>query len=243
MLAVQVDVGNYSKPVTENRRDVIGVDLGVKHLAVLSTGEKVEGPKALVQATKKLVRLSRNLSRKVKKSNNRYKAKQKLARLHLRIADVRKDAMNKLTTRLLRENETVVVEDLNVQSMGKLRSLSRRVADQAFGEFRRQLTYKAPIFGAKLVVASRWFPSSKMCSACGKVKAELLLSQREYVCDWCGFVGDRDINAAMNLEKLGQAMPEVMPVDKKALAMSQDKVKPSRRKQESRSEHLCTLKG
>lgn len=244
LLSVQVDVGaKYTKTHAADRALVVGVDLGVKHLATLSTGEKIEGPKALGKSLKRLRLLQKSVSRKIKGSNNRRKAKDKVARIHIRAVDVRKDALHKLTTRLCRENQAVVVEDLDVKEMVQCRNLSRRVSDQGFYEFRRQLTYKAEIYGSKLVVADRWFPSSKRCFSCGKVKALLLLSEREYCCDFCGAKEDRDVNAARNLEQLGWATADVKPADKGALAGSQDSVKQLWMKQESRGEHLCAPKG
>lgn len=183
---------------------IVGVDLGIKALATLSTGEVIAGPKPLRRKLKKLARLQRWTSRKMPGSQNRKKAAMKVARCYRRITNLRQDALHKLTTMLCRENQTVVIEDLNVRGMQKLRSLSRAVSDMGFHEFRRQLTYKAELYSTTLVIADRWYPSSKTCSCCGVVKADLTLADRIYDCPRCGVQIDRDLNAALNLRTLGQ---------------------------------------
>ena len=176
----------------------VGVDLGVSALATLSTGETVTGPKPLRKLQKALRRCSRGLSRKAKGSANRTKAKRKLARLHYRIACQRKDALHKLTTALVQRFGVVVVEDLHVKGMVQNRRLARAISDIGFGMFRQMLKYKAAAAGITIHLAERWFPSSKLCSQCGAVYEALPLSQRVYTCS-CGFVADRDLNAALNL--------------------------------------------
>ena len=178
-------------------KGVVGVDLGVKTLATLSTGEVEEGPKAHKRLLGRIKRLSRSLCRKKKGSANRAKAKTKLASMHQRIANVRKDNLHKLTTKLATEFETIGIEDLNVKGMVKNHCLARAVSDAGFFEFRRQLEYKAAMTGAKVVVVSRWFPSSKTCSVCGEIH-DMPLSQRLMSCS-CGNTMDRDLNAAINL--------------------------------------------
>jgi putative transposase len=193
------------KPVTSIASDnqaAVGVDLGLSHFAVLSTGEKISGPKPHKVLLSRLKRLSRSLSRKQKKSNNRRKARIKLARLHCRISHIRRDAQHQLTTRLVNDYDIIGIENLHVKGMLKNRRLSRSVADMGFYEFKRQLEYKALSNSKKLVVADRWFASSKICSHCGE-KAEIMsLSVREWQCASCFTCHDRDINAAKNLEKL-----------------------------------------
>ena len=183
-------------------KDVVGVDLGVSVLATLSTGETVAGPKPHKALLGRLKRLSRSLSRKQKGSANRAKAKRKLARLHARIASIRLDALHKLTTDLARRFHTIGIEDLNVRGMVKNRHLARSIADMGFAEFRRQLQYKATMHGGLVVVADRFYPSSKTCSACGHVLAALPLSVRAWTCPECGARHDRDINAAINLKNM-----------------------------------------
>lgn len=236
-IAIQVDVGDLHKPRIAD--GTVGVDLGVKALAVVSTGEVIDGPKALRRSMRRLRCLGRAHSRKVKNSSNRAKSAMRLARCHERVTNARRDATHKLTTRLCRENAVVVIEDLNVAGMVKNHCLARSVSDASFGEVRRQMTYKSIIYGTRLVVASRWFPSSKTCSSCGAVKTKLSLGEREYVCDLCGVVVDRDLNAALNLQMLGRASPDVMPVDGSALARRCRRVQPARMKQELTDAHVC----
>nr|WP_238363276.1 IS607 family element RNA-guided endonuclease TnpB [Actinopolymorpha pittospori] len=190
----------------------IGVDLGIKTLATLSEGPPVENPRHYIQAQQKLARLSRRVSRRrgpdrrigQAASKRWQRANAQRNRVHHRVADQRRDAMHKLTTRLASTYATVVVEDLNITGMLSNRKLARHIADAGFGEFRRQLEYKAERFGG-LIVADRWFPSSKTCSGCGTVKAKLLLSERDYVCNTCDLIMDRDKNAARNLAALAVA--------------------------------------
>jgi putative transposase len=196
-VSVTVEVA-HQVPVRENQA-VGGVDLGVKALATMSDGGAVEGPKALRSNLKKLRRLSRSLSRKVKGSANRRKAKAKIARLHTRISNIRKDGLHKLTTELVNRFAVIGIEDLNVKGMMANGKLSRAVADMGFHEFRRQLGYKAAMAGTRIVVADRWSPSSKTCSDSGHVVPTLPLSVRDWVCPACGSVHDRDRNAAINL--------------------------------------------
>ena len=166
--SITIDADEFPLPEAENQ-GAVGVDLGVSALATLSTGEKVEGPRALRSLLGRLRRLSRALPRKVKGSRNRHKAKIKLARLHERIANVRRDSLHQLTTSITRRFHTIGIEDLHVKGMLANARLSRAIADMGFGEFRRQLKYKASWRTAQLVVADRWFPSSKQCSGCGHV--------------------------------------------------------------------------
>ncbi|GAA5021184.1 hypothetical protein GCM10023317_64470 [Actinopolymorpha pittospori] len=191
----------------------IGVDLGIKTLATISEGPPVENPRHYIQAQQKLARLSRRVSRRrgpdrrsgQAASKRWQRANAQRNRVHHHVADQRRDAIHKLTTRLASTYATVVVEDLNVTGMMSNRRLARHVADAGFGEFRRQLEYKAERFGSRVIVADRWFPSSKTCSGCGAVKAKLLLSERDYVCKTCDLIMDRDANAARNLVALAVA--------------------------------------
>lgn len=201
-VSITVDTpDNLHLPKTENQ-GAVGVDLGVSTLATLSTGESIAGPKAYKASLSKLKRLSRGLSRKQKGSENRKKAKHKLARLHARISNIRNDALHKLTSCLTRRFHTIGIEDLNVQGMVKNRRLSQAISDMGFFEFRRQMEYKAAMRDGVVVVADRWFASSKTCSACAHKLNELPLLAREWVCPACGSVHDRDINAAINLKNL-----------------------------------------
>ena len=200
--SITVDTDPNHLPPAENQ-GIVGVDLGVSTLATLSTGEKVVAVKPHKALLSRLQRLSRSLSRKVKGSANRHKAKQKLAKLHARIANIRRDSLHQLTTDLTRRFHTIGIEDLNVSGMVKNRHLSRAISDRGFFEFRRQLEYKAAMRGGVVVVADRFFASSKTCSApgCGHKVDKLPLSVREWTCSVCGASHDRDVNAARNLQE------------------------------------------
>ena len=197
-VSITVDTEDPPKHKAENQ-GIVGVDLGVSALATLSTGEIITGPKPHKALLDRLRRLSRSLSRKQKGSRNRQKAKAKLARLHARIANIRLDALHKLTTEITRRFHTIGIEDLNVRGMMANRHLARSIADMSFHEFRRQLEYKAERRGGLVVVADRWFPSSKTCSACGSAQEAMPLSVRQWICPDCGARHDRDLNAARNL--------------------------------------------
>jgi putative transposase len=204
-VSIAVDTPNTSHLPQAENQGAVGVDLGVKALATLSTGETIPGPKPHKALLGRLRRLSRSLSRKQKGSANRAKAKAKLSRLHARIANIRADALHKLTTSLTRRFHTIGIEDLNVRGMVKNRRLARSIMDMGFFEFKRQLEYKAAMRGGVVVVADRFFASSKTCSACGHKLDDLPLSVREWKCPACGTVHDRDVNAAKNLLAYGLA--------------------------------------
>lgn len=198
-VSITVDTPDNLRSAKAENQGAVGVDLGVSALATLSTGEVVTGPKAHKTLLSRLKRQSRGLSRKEKGSANRKKAKMKLARLHARVSHIRRNALHQLTTTLTSRHHTIVIEDLNVKGMVKNRHLSRAVSDMGFFEFRRQLEYKAEQRGGMIVVAFRWYPSSKTCSGCGYKVEVLPLSVREWTCQACGAVHDRDLNAAKNL--------------------------------------------
>lgn len=187
----------------------VGVDLGVKNLATLSDGTVIPNPRALGARLRALRKAQQALSRKVMGSARREKAKERVARLHARVADVRADAINKATTLIARNYSVVCIEDLHVAGMVKNRHLARSLSDAALGEFRRQLEYKTARNGAVLRVVDRWYRSSKTCSGCGRVKAKLSLAERTFNCDACGLSIDRDLNAAINIQVAGSA-PETL---------------------------------
>jgi putative transposase len=190
-------------PASNGKTSVVGVDVGVRHLAVLSTDEPPapnSGP--LEHSLRKLRRLNRELARRKPGSRRRNQSRRRLARRHARAANLRRDALHKLTTALAVEHGTVVVEHLNVAGMVRNRRLARAISDSGIGELRRLLTYKTAWYGSRLVVADRFFPSSKTCSGCGWVKGKLTLAERTFRCEACGQVIDRDLNAARNLAKL-----------------------------------------
>jgi putative transposase len=190
----------------------VGVDLGVKTLLVGADdqGNLIEfpGTRPLRASLRKLRRASRAHSRKQKTSASSRKSAARLARIHAKVQRVREDALHKATTALARRYETVVVEDLNVAGMTRNRRLARAVCDQGFGQARRMLAYKTQWNGGTLIVADRFYPSSKTCSACGTVKAKLSLAERTFRCERCGYTADRDANAARNLLKLAASGAE-----------------------------------
>lgn len=184
----------------------VGVDAGLTSLVTLSTGEKITNLRHEKRDRAKLARAQRNLARKQKCSANREKARLEVARVHARIIDRRRDNLHKVTTRLVRDNQTVVIEDLNVRGMVKNRRLSRAISDAAWSDLRSMLEYKCAWYGRDLVVIDRWFPSSKTCSDCGKLTDSVPLNVRDWRCQGCGARHDRDINAARNILAAGLAV-------------------------------------
>ena len=183
----------------------VGIDAGITCLATLSTGEKITNPRHERKDRERLAKAQRELSGKAKGSKNRERARRKVARIHARIADRRRDFLHKLTTRLVRENQTVVIEDLSVRTMVKNHTLARAISDAAWTEMRTMLEYKCLWYGRELVVIDRWFPSSKLCSACATVREKMPLNVRTWRCE-CGAAHDRDVNAARNILAAGLAV-------------------------------------
>ncbi|WP_440098429.1 RNA-guided endonuclease InsQ/TnpB family protein [Streptosporangium sp. H16] len=184
----------------------IGVDLGVKDLAVLSSGERIANPRHLKHRAKSLARYQRRMARKQRGSNNRTKAKTKVARAHAKVRNARADFLHRASARLVRDYDLIMIEDLAVKNMVRNRCLARVISDCGWGEFRRQLEYKTAKHGRHLIVIDRWYPSSKTCSACGHLLAELSLNTRTWQCPSCGTRHDRDVNAAKNILAAGQAV-------------------------------------
>src|SRR5260370_15259433 len=182
----------HLKPVEQT----IGADLGLKDFVVLSTGEKVGNPKFFHKDEKKLAKTQRRLAKKKKDSKNCAKARQKVARIYVRIADRRRDFLHKLSTRLIRENQTICVESLAVKNMIKNHKLAKAISDVGWSEFVRQLEYKAEWYGRTLVKIDKWYPSSKRCFACGHMLDSLTLDIRHWTCPECCVAHDRAINAA-----------------------------------------------
>ncbi|MFD4643789.1 RNA-guided endonuclease InsQ/TnpB family protein [Lentzea sp. NPDC058436] len=211
-ILVETGVDRYP-PVTS----AVGVDVGLSALVTLSTGEKIANPRHEKKLQQRLAKAQRALVAKQKGSANRRRARRKVARLAVRIADQRRDLLHKLSTRLVRENQAIVIEDLNVRGMLRSRSLAAAISDASWSELRRMLTYKAAWYGREVITIDRWFPSSKTCSTCGQLVGDLPLSVRTWTCP-CGAVHDRDVNAAKNILAAGLAV-----------AACGDGVRPSRR--------------
>lgn len=191
-------------PATDS---AVGIDAGLDHLVTLSTGEKIANPRHERRDRARLAKAQRQPARKARGDGaNRAKARRKVAKIHARITDRRRDHLHKLTTRLVRENQTLVIEDLTVRNMVTNRSLARAISDAAWRELRMMLEYKAAWYGRNLVVVDRFFPSSRLCSTCGAVQHRMPLSVRTWTCGSCGAAHDRDVNAARNLLAAGLAV-------------------------------------
>lgn len=199
-VSVGVEIDNLPKLNAKTHKSV-GIDLGITDLATLSDSTKIQAPKPLKNKLKKLQRLSKQLSRKQKGSNNREKAKTKLSRLHYKISCIRKDFLHKLTTNLVKQFDVICIENLNVKGMIKNRKLARSINDLGFYEFKRQLIYKANMQGKTVKEVDRFYPSSKTCSSCGFVMAKenLTLATRLWTCPNCKASHDRDVNASLNI--------------------------------------------
>ena len=198
-VSVQVE---QDQTVPDNTGPVVGVDLGVKTLATLSDGTVIPNPRPLKRRLKQVKRLHKAVTRKQKGSNNRKKAARKLGKQYRHVANQRANTLHQVTTRLAKTKAVIVIEDLHVAGMLKNDHLAQAIADVGFAEFRRQLTYKAAWYGSRVVVVSRWEPTSKRCSACGWLDADLTLADRVFCCEACGLTVDRNLNAAINLARL-----------------------------------------
>src|SRR3989440_8459924 len=184
----------------------VGLDLGLKSMVITSDGHTYGNPTFFAQDEKKLAQAQRRPAKKQKGSQNRRKAQLKVARIHARIADRRRDYQHKLSTEIIRENQVVCVESLHVKNMVKNHTLAKAISDVGWGEFVRQLEYKAEWYGRTLVRIDKWYPSSKRCFDCGHILDSLTLDVREWTCPECGVVHDRDINAAKNVLAAGLAV-------------------------------------
>lgn len=202
-----LQVEEPDKEILPSTGPALGIDVGLKHLAVCSDGTVFDNPRPLKKAQRRLRRQQRELSRRQKGSKNREKARHRVAKTHARIANIRRDAIHKLTHHVTAKVKpsVIVLEDLNVAGMMKNHCLAGAIADASLAEIRRQIQYKAQWYGIDVVMAGRFYPSSKTCSACGSVKPLLRLSDRTFVCEKCGTIIDRDLNAAINLMQLSTA--------------------------------------
>ena len=228
-VSLLVEVNIEPLPKSPNQ---VGLDLGITSLVTLSTGEKVANPRGFRAKYRKLRKAQKALSRKQEGSTGRYKARLRVARVHAEIADARKDMLHKLTTRLVRENQAIAVEDLAVKNMVRNHSLAQAISDASWPELVRQLTYKCEWYGRQLVKIDRWFPSSKRCGNCGRVVDKLPLTIREWQCPACETKHDRDVNAAVNVLAAGLAVSvcgaTVRPEQSKSVKAGATKQKPLR---------------
>ena len=186
-----------------DNEQAVGIDLGIATFATLDTGEKINAPKPLKKRLKRLKKAQRNLSRKQKGSKRREKARKRVAKIHAKIKDTRTDFLHKLSTRIVRENQTIILEDLNTSGMVKNRKLSRAISDLGWRSFRDMLSAKSDKYGRNFRIISRWEPTSQRCSCCGNIGGKKALNIREWECLFCGTFHDRDVNAAVNIKVAG----------------------------------------
>jgi len=215
---VAIAVNTEITPQPPKTKGVVGVDLGISTLATMSDGRKFQHSSRREKLEKQAKRLQKSVSRKQKGSASRRKAVVRLARKHHELTNLRNDLLHKVTTGLVRDYETIVIEDLNVKGMVKNHHLARSISRQGWAEFRCQLEYKTKMHCRNLLVADRFYPSTKTCSACGFVNRKVVLGVESWICPWCGAAHDRDFNASTNLSKLRVGNPNVKPVEMEALA-------------------------
>lgn len=212
-VSINIDIPNYKKNRCYDNK--IGIDLGIKDFLITSNGDKFSNPKFTKKYENKLAKEQKRLSKKLIGSNNRKKQIIKVQKIHYKISNSRKDILHKISTKLVRENQSINLENLNISGMMKNRKLSKSIQDSSWGEFIRQLEYKSEIYGTTLLKVNRFFASSKTCNECGYIYKELKLSERSWKCPECNTIHDRDINAAKNiLNYIPKAVGKFKPVEK-----------------------------
>jgi len=197
-------IENIIEPIKSPINNIIGIDIGIKDFMVCSNGQVFDNLKLKYKNEKMLVKLHRQLSKKINGSKNKNKQRIKLAKFHEKLNNIKINYIHNITSQLVRENQTIVIEDLNVKGMIKNHKLSKSIQGLSIGETFRQLKYKSEWYGRNLIVIDRWFPSSKLCSVCGHKYKELSLKEREWTCSECGTIHNRDFNAAINIENEGK---------------------------------------
>ena len=207
-VSLTVDTGTPNVPRDTRGLPVVGIDVGINSLATLDNGTKYENPRPLKCYERKLKREQRKLSKKVFLSNNYYKQKSRVERIHYKIACIREDAQQKATTEIVKNVSAIGIETLKIANMLKNRKIAKALSDSALGGFLANLKSKAEVLGISVIEAPQFFASSKTCSSCGEKKEELLLAERHYHCQVCGFAEDRDVNAAINLKHLAAGHAE-----------------------------------
>jgi len=215
-VAILVETDNVKNKIKQPINKACGIDLGLKDFATIKNDMgvyKIEHPKYLRKAEKRLKRLQNALSKKQKDSKNREKTRRKLAKQYEYVANIRNDFLHKLSKTIIDDNQVIVVEDLNIQGMFKSKYISKSISDSGFGIFLRYLEYKADWYKRTIIIADRFYPSSKLCNVCGYKHNELKLSDRVWTCPICGTYHDRDINASLNLYKIGMEQPDLKPVE------------------------------
>ena len=205
-VSITVEVDFDPSTIRHENQGLIGIDVGLNSFAVLSTGHSFDAPKPLKHALRQLKTLNKKLSRQIRLSNNWKKTKQRIAKLYYRISCIRNDFLHKLTSFLTQRFNGIAIENLNIKGMLRNHRLARSISDVAWSEFRRQLEYKAELYGSEIAAIDRWFPSTQTCSNCGERKQgneKLKLGDKFYHCDHCGFEANRDFNAAINIRNQG----------------------------------------
>ena len=239
---VSVQVETPDREHSNAKNEVVGIDLGIKTLATCSDGTTYENPKALKRNLKRLKLKQKQLSRKKKGSKNYGKARQKLAKLHYHISNIRKDCLHKITSKIIDENQVIVLEDLKVSNMMKNHCLAQAIGDVGLHEFRRQIEYKAKWSGRKVIFADTFFPSSKLCSCCGWKNSDLKLTDRIFECKMCDMKIDRDLNASLNLKQIYTESSSGIQACGDGSSSNESLVSPSVKREFNKKSRVCILK-